>query len=155
VPPTDRAAELLIEPRPSRPRRLWRRKSPNAVTESASATTPYHCDSEDIRLYANLADQSADTGRSSGRFESWSDGHIIHSPVASFRANAFGLFDTHGNVWEWTTDLYLNSPMRILRGGGFQNPAANARTTQILQNVPQYVAGDVGMRPARELRVRE
>ena len=37
------------------------------------------------------------------------DGYERTSPVGTFPANGYGLFDMAGNVWEWTTDWYRNA----------------------------------------------
>jgi formylglycine-generating enzyme len=55
-----------------------------------------------------------------------SDGFAFTAPVASFAPNAFGLYDMHGNAWEWTQDLYdenyyAHSPMNDPQGAAEGN----------------------------------
>lgn len=90
-------------------------------------------------------------------------------PVGEKRPNGFGLYDMHGNVWEWVEDdwhdSYLGAPAdgtpwvdepraksRVLRGGSWNNGALDCRSA-IRNYVPVAIRNDyLGFRVARSLR---
>jgi formylglycine-generating enzyme required for sulfatase activity len=90
-------------------------------------------------------------------------------PVAagSFPANAFGLYDMHGNVREWTVDLwhesYESTPldgspaieghgsMRVVRGGGWSDSAPLLRSAARMRATQSIRANVIGFRVVRAL----
>jgi formylglycine-generating enzyme required for sulfatase activity len=54
--------------------------------------------------------------------EGYNDGYPRTSPVGSFEANQFGLFDMWGNAWQWCED-WFNAKMefRVWRGASWYN----------------------------------
>ena len=88
--------------------------------------------------------------------------------VAQKRPNAFGLFDVHGNVWEWLQDCwhgdYSGAPTegsawttgcsnnsRVLRGGSWSNFPALLRSADRDRSTPDIRDNYVGLRLARTL----
>jgi formylglycine-generating enzyme required for sulfatase activity len=88
----------------------------------------------------------------------------IYEPVAvgSYKPNAFGLYDLHGNVEEWCEDWHgeypfavtdpkgsANGKYRVLRGGSFINSASRARSSSRSDFTPSLRNFTFGFRLAR------
>jgi len=72
------------------------------------------------------------------------------TPVGSFAPNQWGLYDMHGNVWEWTNDAY-DAERKVIRGGSWRFNADSARCALRYHHRPQDSGDSLGFRIVRDL----
>ncbi|MCA8975891.1 MAG: SUMF1/EgtB/PvdO family nonheme iron enzyme [Planctomycetes bacterium] len=124
-----------------------------------------------LPVAANIADGTA------GQFEyfrkdvidwiEFEDGHVVHCPIGTLRANAFGLHEVIGNVREWTLDepgsyddgvengtgrlLGKAADRRVCRGGSWTEPLRSCRVSHRNTTLLTHRQGNIGLRAARRL----
>ncbi len=101
--------------------------------------------------------------RNNGECSDSLDGTVA---VGSFAANAFGLYDMHGNVWEWVEDCYgdyadaptdgsartgCDDSLAVLRGGSWSNGPQGLRSANRGRNRPSYRAYRFGFRLVQDI----
>jgi formylglycine-generating enzyme required for sulfatase activity len=128
--------------------RPWRLRLPSEVEWEyacrAGTTTPYSTGS---RLSTSDANYNGDyplPGQAAGE----NRGKV--TPVGSFAPNAWGLFDMHGNVWEWTNDAY-DEARKVIRGGSWRFNADSARCALRYTHRPQDRGDSLGLRLVRDV----
>jgi len=77
----------------------------------------------------------------------WSN--VSTAPVGSFERNDFGLFDTVGNVWEWTTSQQTEGNS-VVRGGAWNFAPRLARVSTRMELDSSFRSNYIGFRVVRE-----
>jgi formylglycine-generating enzyme required for sulfatase activity len=116
----------------------------------AGTTTPFYCGKQLTGEYAIFAGSGGKYGGKST------------APVGQTLANAWGLHDMHGNVFEWVQDwfdeyYYFDSPpedptgpktgtLRTIRGGCWESPAHDCRSAARRGHMPDAPSETIGFR---------
>jgi formylglycine-generating enzyme required for sulfatase activity len=134
----------------------------------AGSQSKWSCgdDLESLREHCNLCDQSLEQVYPFATWcVDWNDGFPFTAPAGSFRPNAFGIYDMHGNVFEWCADFWpeagydgkkLSDPdepvqpgSRIVRGGSFLSLTMFTRSADRVGLTPTQRNCIVGFRVVR------
>lgn len=117
-------------------------------------STPFNTGNNLTSLQANYDGSNPYNDNSKGEYRKQT------MPVGSFEANEYGLFDMHGNVWEWCSDLYgaystapqtdpkgaISGKTRVRRGGGWNDYARRCRSAYRDNVTPSYGDYSIGIR---------
>jgi formylglycine-generating enzyme required for sulfatase activity len=124
----------------------------------AGSTTPFSCGATIMSDLGNF------DGRENYNHAFESEFRNTTTAVGCFLGNAFGLYDLHGNVWEWCSDYWQdnyhhapkngepwldgNSTYHPLRGGSWSNPPRDCRSASRSPMSIFYTDRTIGFRVA-------
>lgn len=136
-------------------------------TDSLAPRFSFGNDANELCGFGNGADATAKEQNGGGTGADCRDGYAATAPAGSFKPNPFGLFDMHGNVWEWVEDCwnegYEKAPAdgkawtegdctsRVVRGGSWNSDIPKLRSATRGWNQPSGRNRSIGFRVVREL----
>ena len=126
----------------------------------ADSTTRFHFGDDEQKLleYANIADAQLNAIIPDLACLEANDGHLLPAPVGSYKPNAWGLYDLHGNVQQWCSDTFNlsmlnvtgaqpcipNPALKVIRGGSWRdepNRVRSAARTGMTGTYPSIIVG--------------
>ena len=131
------------------------RRKPNGSTRPTPAPPPILLGRQGGKNLANCRDCGSKWSKKGS------------APVGSFAPNPFGLYDMHGNIWEWIEDCWTpthegapadgrarldgDCRSRVMRSGSWYYFSKNARSAWRFKNDARVKSYGIGMRVVREL----
>jgi formylglycine-generating enzyme required for sulfatase activity len=109
----------------------WELASRGGAKASVSQSSVVGSKAQIACAYGNSSDVAAKTRETNWGGVGCNDGFIYTAPVGSLKPNSLGVFDMHGNVWEWVSDCWrapyeteeaansTSCKFHVLRGGSW------------------------------------
>ncbi len=121
----------------------------------------YACRAGTTTTFNNGTSSIAGLGRYNGNTSDGKGGYSsYHTTVGSYTPNAWGLYDMHGNVWEWCLDRYASlgtsavtdptgassGSFRVIRGGSYNYDESSCTSSYRYSSNPSYTGYNYGFR---------